>query len=132
MVQPRPLHALESPAERLRDGRGAGQAETSDVGEEMNKKLKPCPFCGRKRLKIKTTNIRIHGRYTRYGHWYVLCRNCEVNSPWRKTERGAITVWNTRKNIKVLEEEIEALKWDRDQWRQTADNLKQAKNQEEK
>lgn len=53
--------------------------------------LKPCPFCGAKRVYIASKG----GGF----FWAVECSNgaCWVVGPWRKTERGAINAWNRRK-----------------------------------
>ena len=57
-----------------------------------------------------------------------LCATCHR----RPADENHSCIKELLATIQVLEEEIDDLKWDRDQWRKTADNLKQAKNQEEK
>lgn len=58
-------------------------------------KLKNCPFCGRKRLKIIEQK--------KSGHFYVGCitddcpMNVCIDYPWRiLTKQQAIKIWNRR------------------------------------
>lgn len=48
-------------------------------------KLKPCPFCGRKKLTVKTNRYVSH----------VTCESCNLTLT-RKTEKEAIQYWNKR------------------------------------
>ena len=56
----------------------------------MSEKLKPCPFCGYKHIKIyKEDDISYHGE----------CCNpyCAIIGPVAGTEQAAINAWNRRK-----------------------------------
>ncbi len=55
-------------------------------------KLKPCPFCGSRKLEIVTTIVR----------WgYVLCENCEASGP---VHAEFVKAWNTRTERKGMDE----------------------------
>ena len=56
----------------------------------MSEKLKPCPFCGNK-------NVRLRGDVTcGFETMNVFCDNCHATGPWCDSERGAIKCWNYR------------------------------------
>lgn len=50
--------------------------------------LKPCPFCGKERLRVKSS--------LRWGY-FVACNHCAAVGPSSGTREGAIEKWNDRK-----------------------------------
>ena len=48
--------------------------------------LKPCPFCGNKGRGVYKLLVFI-------GH-FVVCRKCEAEGSYKKTELQAINAWN--------------------------------------
>lgn len=59
----------------------------------MNTKLKPCPFCGSKNVKLMATRQIIMLDKTPGCH--VFCLDCGGTTGYR-TEKVAIDLWNTR------------------------------------
>jgi len=61
-------------------------------GEMMKNKveLKPCPFCGKQKIKISQDNS-IEPIY-----FYVGCFICDAEGPWQDTKELAAIKWNTR------------------------------------
>lgn len=61
------------------------------MNKDMNKDLKPCPFCG------QDDSISI-GKYQCVGKWwyFVECTNCTGNGPVGNTEQAAADAWNER------------------------------------
>ena len=59
----------------------------------MNKKLMPCPFCGR----IDSVKI---DKYQCNGEWwhFAECEECMAHGPVGKTEQDAADAWNEREN----------------------------------
>ena len=52
--------------------------------------LKPCPFCGSKRVAVsETMSVNIP--------YYVRCCTCECRTMPFETEVEAVRMWNTRK-----------------------------------
>ena len=49
--------------------------------------MKPCPFCGRTRTRVKSS--------LRWGY-FVGCNKCAAVGPSSSTPEGAIEKWNTR------------------------------------
>lgn len=70
--------------------------------------LLSCPFCGSVR-----TNMRSSGE-VRKEHWWVCCRECDSDGPYKTTEEEARDAWNTRykfsdEKIRALEDQQETL-----------------------
>ena len=65
-------------------------------------KLKPCPFCGREVEVIKRCSEKpyIHG---------VWCKGCRCRTSFEKSEKEAVQKWNTRKPMKRMVEQLEAI-----------------------
>lgn len=51
-------------------------------------KLRPCPFCGAYKVKIRVLNPD--------NNYYVLCQECDTKSGAYDTRLFAAKVWNTR------------------------------------
>lgn len=62
----------------------------SELGEHEQElhDLTPCPFCG------DTVGYMVH--IGDVGHFFVRCRMCAAEGPWRKTEEGALAAWSRR------------------------------------
>ena len=56
------------------------------IGVKMNNKLKPCPFCGSKRIDI-ASNGKVYVCY---------CTNCKASTNTAAREEDAIYLWNKR------------------------------------
>lgn len=54
----------------------------------MPNELKPCPFCGSKRIHLVDAS--------ELGNNWVRCDNCETEGPCHLTEQNAIEAWNRR------------------------------------
>ena len=54
----------------------------------MSEKLKPCPFCGSKR--IEAHNV---------GWWWCICQDCKAQGPFRMLENTAVDAWNSRTEV---------------------------------
>lgn len=61
----------------------------------MNDKLKPCPFCGSKRLGIELDELSTLGMA-----FCVLCKNCLTKGPMSDDDEIAIDLWNRRAEVK--------------------------------
>jgi Lar family restriction alleviation protein len=62
----------------------------SDPYEDVKKyKLKSCPFCGSKKLKIRDDEAVI-------GTWQVVCDECRAAGGNRGTQEEVIEAWNQR------------------------------------
>lgn len=58
--------------------------------------LKPCPFCGCKRISVESIENRINQFFTTV--YFLCCQNmdCHTEGPADLGESGAIEKWNTR------------------------------------
>lgn len=54
--------------------------------------LKPCPFCGLKKIVVVKNNDNGIGSEG----YYCCCASCESRGAWGFTKTGAIMLWNTR------------------------------------
>lgn len=62
------------------------------IGVEMNKELKPCPFCGSTRVRVMYSEInKAH---------VVYCTNCKASTNVAVREEDAIYLWNKRAEVK--------------------------------
>ena len=59
------------------------------IGVEMNNKLKPCPFCGSKRIDI-ASNGKVYVCY---------CTNCKASTNTAARKDDAIYLWNKRAEV---------------------------------
>ena len=66
----------------------------------MSKKLKPCPFCG--------GEAAVSERYDEY--CAVRCITCGAKTNFSMTKKGAIELWNRRKPIDKIVEQLEKKK----------------------
>ena len=57
------------------------------VMDKLISSVKPCPFCGEKKL---------FGFQEMKGAVYVVCDNCLANGPYCKTAQIAVDAWNKR------------------------------------
>lgn len=54
--------------------------------------LKPCPFCGSKRISLRgSENVMNVGPF-----WYIICENCKVATLGDDDQEKAISQWNVR------------------------------------
>ena len=58
-------------------------------------KLSPCPFCGGK-AKFATVN-----------HKWIECTMCEMETPYRESKEELVALWNTRKPIEDMVEQLD-------------------------
>lgn len=65
----------------------------------MNKKLKPCPFCG--------GEAKLFLDESRYYKSQVYCKKCGVRTNREHIPEIAVTTWNTRKPIDKVVEQLE-------------------------
>ena len=63
----------------------------------MADKLKPCPFCGNKKVKV-CGGVPAGSRK---GVYWVYCRKCGTSSGNKKTKNSAIAAWNKRVNYAI-------------------------------
>ena len=68
----------------------------------MDKKLKPCPFCGNEVVIIDDYNPRLY-RPIKNGKYYISCYDCGIMMGYDtdyggqfNTEKEAIEAWNRR------------------------------------
>ena len=59
--------------------------------------LKPCPFCGGKRIGVMI-RFPLHGEMTSY---YAICNGCGARSALHVEEQFAITAWNRRTTVET-------------------------------
>ena len=69
----------------------------------MAEELKPCPFCGSKRVRIVSVGIK----YERDYYWRVKCDNCYAYGPYMmvsnlNSREAAEAKWNTRVELEEL------------------------------
>lgn len=57
-------------------------------------KLLPCPFCGGE-AKFATVN-----------HKWIECTKCEMETPYRESEEELVALWNNRKPVDEMVEQI--------------------------
>lgn len=74
-----------------------------------NNKLLPCPFCGG---EVRTYQSRYKKNGVEGRNWFAICNNCKINYPATldkiaKTEDEAIKLWNTRKPMEQIIEQLE-------------------------
>jgi Lar family restriction alleviation protein len=62
---------------------------------KKNQQLKPCPFCGNKKMTEEDVLFYEHIEYA------VICNKCDAAGPFGKTEKQAISIWNKRKTYKI-------------------------------
>lgn len=66
----------------------------------MSKKLKPCPFCGSKRIKVEQLEYDEDDAW--YGFdvagYYCMCP-CGASGATNKNKLAAIALWNTRVEV---------------------------------
>lgn len=55
----------------------------------MSEKLKPCPFCGSKRIEISSNGIVC----------VVYCTNCKASTNLAERKEDAIYLWNKRAEV---------------------------------
>ena len=61
----------------------------------MSIKLKPCPFCGSKRLVVELDELS-----SLVMAFYVSCKNCLMQGPMSDDDEIAIDLWNRRAEVK--------------------------------
>lgn len=60
----------------------------SEQKEDKTEKIKPCPFCGGKKIEIIRTNP-----------CWIRCYNCGADAPSNESRKIAINIWNKRPRI---------------------------------
>lgn len=63
-----------------------------------DERLKPCPFCGSKRIQLFPSNGEIFDDM-----WESFCWDCSARGPLGKTEKGIVRQWNRRKESENTE-----------------------------
>lgn len=58
----------------------------------MNIDLKPCPFCGGKKLSILLKGINLDRKYA------VCCNTCDARGGRKQDKKIAVEEWNRREN----------------------------------
>jgi len=58
----------------------------------MTDELKPCPFCGSKRVKV----MQLSGTKNKYA----ACLNCKATSNVAEREEDVVYLWNKRVEVK--------------------------------
>lgn len=56
----------------------------------MSEELKPCPFCGSKRIKAHDVGEG----------WWCICQDCKAQGPFKMLENTAVDAWNRRAGVK--------------------------------
>lgn len=73
--------------------------------------LLPCPFCGGEGILNRGTFTQQDaagaGAETT---WFVHCRCCATEGPWKKTAGGAVTLWNDRQPSRATQDEEHRLR----------------------
>ena len=64
----------------------------------MSRKLKRCPFCGERAVLIASDKA------------FVVCEECGVATPVHDTEEEAIEVWNNRKPMDDIVEQLDRMR----------------------
>lgn len=57
----------------------------------MNKKLKPCPFCGSNKVEVRTDDEEIS--------WYIFCNGCGAMDGYAISEDEMVKAWNWRTEL---------------------------------
>lgn len=67
-------------------------AVSSERGEAMSEKLKPCPFCGGKAWAYSGTTYHFESGWG----WICACKSCDAQGQIGETKAAAIGNWNRR------------------------------------
>lgn len=54
----------------------------------LDGKTKPCPFCKSTDLSIQNSMLNL---------WWIECNACLTEGPIKRTEKGAMNIWNKAK-----------------------------------